>query len=152
MTVNYDTQDHLRLWNLSLNYKKQGKSLFHENLESFLKLNQYESVLQDHIFWEKEEKFLLLLKNYSSDSLPFEEFESNYSALWSSTIKESEAFATNLKIVKNFHPNLESSDYCSWITAIYRKIEIYEDEGCTEQELKNYIQYSLYIFFKDFSD
>ena len=53
---------------------------------------------------------------------------------------EDATFTRDPKRVKNFQFNSKVYGFCSLVIAIFRQLEVLEDEECTEQEFKNYIR------------
>jgi hypothetical protein len=49
----------------------------------------------------------------------------------------------DLKGLKNFELDPKSDGFGSFITAVFRQFEVLEDEECTEQEVKDYVQNTL---------
>ena len=61
--------------------------------------------------------------------ITFEQFETQFSVLWSDIMKEFHSIKLDLEKLKNFEPNPESAN-CA---CVYRIFEELEDEVCTEQ-------------------
>jgi hypothetical protein len=100
-------------------------------------LSNYDSKLQDFIFWKRREKFALLMENLLTDSINMEEFQIGFSLLWWESMDEDATFTRDSKRVKNFQLNPKAYGFCSLVTAIFRQFEVLEDEECTEQEVKD---------------
>jgi hypothetical protein len=103
-------------------------------------LSNDDSKLQDSIFWKRKEQFALLMENLVTDSIDMEEFKIGFSLLWWESMEED---ATFTKDPKRVHLNPKSYGFCSLVTAIFRQFEVLEDEECTEQEVKDYVQNTL---------
>ena len=58
-------------------------------------------------------------------------------------MEEDEALQMDLKRVENLQLDPKSDGFGSFITAVFRQFEVLEDEECTEQEIKYYIQNTL---------
>jgi len=80
------------------------------------------------------------MKNFVDDSLELEQFEIDFSLLWQKTMDEYDAVELDLKRIQNFQPSPRSYKFCSLITCVYRQFEELEDEYCTEQEVKAFVQ------------
>ena len=106
-------------------------------------LSNDDSKLQDSIFWKRKEQFALLMENLVTDSIDMEEFKIDFSLLWWESMEEDATFTKDPKRVKNFHLNPKCYGFCSLVTAIFRQFEVLEDEECTEQEVKDYVQNTL---------
>jgi hypothetical protein len=63
--------------------------------------------------------------------------------LWRDSMKKDKALQIDLKGLKNFELDSKSDGFGSFITAVFRQFEVLEDEECTEQELKDYVQNTL---------
>jgi hypothetical protein len=83
------------------------------------------------------------MKNYVHDSIDFEHFKITFSRLWRDSMKKDKALQIDLKGLKNFELDSKSDGFGSFITAVFRQFEVLEDEECTEQELKDYVQNTL---------
>jgi hypothetical protein len=103
-------------------------------------LSSYDSKLQDSIFWKRKEQFVLLMENYTHNSIDMEQFEIGFSRLWWDSMKEDATFTKDPKRVKNFQLNPKAYGFCGLVTAIFRQFEVLEDEECTEQEVKDYVR------------
>ena len=55
-------------------------------------------------------------------------------------MKVSDTFQVDLKELKNFELDARSDKFGSLVSAVFRQFEILEDEDCTEQEFKTYVQ------------
>lgn len=80
----------------------------------------YEKQLEDYLFWTKKSDFGLWMQNYIENSITPEEFETAFSSLWNSTLKEFDEIQLDLERLKNFHPNPEAANGGSYITCVYR--------------------------------
>ena len=58
-------------------------------------------------------------------------------------MEEDEALQMDLKRVENLQLDPKSDGFGSFITAVFRQFEVLEDEECTEQEVKDYVQNTL---------
>ena len=139
----YNKNRHIELLNHFLDLEIQGKDLYIENRDEFMELQKYQSILHHNIFWKSKEQFVLLMENYTHNSIDMEQFEIAFSQLWWETMKVYETFEIDLKELKNFELDPKSDRFGSWVTAVFRQFEVLEDEECTEQEIKYYIQNTL---------
>lgn len=143
--MEYNNEKHLKLVEQTLNWKKQNKHIFREDPKAYSELTQYEIQLYNYLFWTKKTDFVLLMQNYIDNSMTLEEFETDFSLLWWSILKELETTKLDLERLKNFYPSPQSEKFGTYITAIYRQFEELEDEVCTEQEAKDFVKN---IYFK----
>jgi hypothetical protein len=137
---------HLKLLKRFLDFKNQGKNiydLYREKRDEYMELQEYRCALYHHIFWKSKEQFVLLMENLVTDSIDMEEFETAFSQLWWKTMEEDEALQMDLKRVENLQLDPKSDGFGSFITAVFRQFEVLEDEECTEQEVKDYVQNTL---------
>ena len=141
--MTYNKIRHLELLRRFLDLKNQGKDLYTENRDKYMELQEYRCALYHHIFWKSKEQFVLLMENYTHNSIDFEHFEIAFSRLWKETMKVYDTFEIDLKKLKNFELDPKSDRFGSFITAVFRQFEVLEDEECTEQELKDYVQNTL---------
>jgi hypothetical protein len=138
MTIEYNNKNHLQLAQEALNFKKQKKKLFIQDSKASGELIYYQIYLQDYIFWTKKSEFVSLMENL----ITFEQFETQFSVLWSDIMKEFHSIKLDLEKLKNFEPNPESANCGSYITCVYRIFEELEDEVCTEQEARDSTKYT----------
>jgi hypothetical protein len=75
-----------------LDFEKQDKHLYIENQDEYLELLNYQHRLESQTFWNNREKFVLLIENFTHDSIDMEEFEIAFSKLWWKTFQADEAF------------------------------------------------------------
>jgi hypothetical protein len=141
--MTYNKIRHLELLKRFLDFKKQGKDLYRENRDEYMELLEYRCALYHHIFFKSKEEFALLMENYVHDSIDFEQFEIAFSRLWKETFRAESAFQMDLKRVENLQLDPRSDGFGSLVTAVFRQFEVLEDEECTEQELKDYVQNTL---------
>ena len=141
--MTYNKIRHLELLRRFLDLKNQGKDLYTENRDKYMELQEYRCALYHHIFWKSKEQFVLLMENYTHNSIDFEHFEIAFSRLWKETMKVYDTFEIDLKKLKNFELDPKSDRFGSFITAVFRQFEVLEDEECTEQEVKDYVQNTL---------
>ena len=141
--MTYNKIRHLELLRRFLDLKNQGKDLYRENRNEYMELKEYKCALYHHIFWKSKEQFVLLMENLVTDSIDMEEFETAFSQLWWKTMEQDEALQMDLKRVENLQLDPKSDGFGSFITAVFRQFEVLEDEECTEQEVKYYVQNTL---------
>ena len=141
--MTYNKIRHLELLKRFLDFKNQGKDLYTENRDEYMELQEYRCALYHHIFWKSKEQFVLLMENYTHNSIDFEHFEIAFSRLWKETMKVYDTFEIDLKKLKNFELDPRSDGFGSLVTSVYRQFEVLEDEECTEQEVKDYVQNTL---------
>lgn len=79
------------------------------------------------------------MQNYIENSIKFEEFETAFSSLWNRRMREFQQIKLDLEQIKNFQPNPESANFCSYVTCVFRQFERLEDEVSTEQQVRDYI-------------
>jgi len=75
--------------------------------------------------------------------LHFDEFETAFSLLYRKTSQEVAILIIELKQIDKFQPSTRSYRFASIIGSISRQFEEVEDEECTEQEVKDYVQNTL---------
>ena len=80
------------------------------------------------------------MENYSQNWIDEEPFEIAFSQLGWERMKVYDTFEVDLKGLKNFEPDASSDKFGSLVTAVFRQFEVLEDEDCTEEELKSYVQ------------
>jgi len=141
--MTYNKIRHLELLKRFLDFKNKGKDLYTENTDEYMELQEYRCALYHHIFWKSKEQFVLLMENYTHNSIDMEQFEIAFSRLWRDSMKKDKALQIDLKGLKNFELDSKSDGFGSWVTAVFRQFEVLEDEECTEQELKDYVQNTL---------
>ena len=141
--MTYNKIRHLELLKRFLDFKNKGKDLYTENRDEYMEFQEYKWALYYHIFWKSKEQFILLMANYTHNSIDFEHFEIAFSRLWKETMKVYDTFEIDLKKLKNFELDPKSDRFGSFITAVFRQFEVLEDEECTEQEVKDYVQNTL---------
>lgn len=141
--MTYNKIRHLELLKRFLDFKNKGKDLYTENRDEYMELQEYRCALYHHIFWKSKEQFVSLMANYTHNSIDFEHFEIAFSRLWKETMKVYHTFEIDLKKLKNFELEPKSDRFGSFITAVFRQFEVLEDEECTEQEVKDYVQNTL---------
>ena len=73
---------HLELLKRFLDLESQGKNLYTENRNEFVKLQTYRSIVSDNVFWKSKQQFLLLMENYVNDWIDLKKFEFAFSELW----------------------------------------------------------------------
>ena len=138
--MTYNNIRHLELLKRFLYLKNQAKDLYTENQAEYIELQNYRCALYDYIFWEKKENFILLMENYTNNWIDEEQFEIAFSQLWWERMKIYDTFQVDLKGLKNFELDATSDKFGSLVTAVFRQFEVLEDENCTEQEFKTYVQ------------
>jgi hypothetical protein len=141
--MTYNKIRHLELLNHFLDLKKQGKDLYTENRDAYMEFQEYRCALYHHIFWKSKEQFVLLMENYTHNSIDMEQFEIAFSQLWKETMKVYDTFEMDLKRVENLQLDPRSDGFGSLVTYVYRQFEVLEDEECTEQEVKDYVRNTL---------
>ena len=144
--MTYKKKKHIELLKSFLDFRKQGKSIYDLYLEKrneYLEFSRYQSMVSDCIFWRRRKEFVLCMENYVNDSIDFEDFEIAFSQLWRKSITEDKALEIDLKGLQNFEFDPQSHKFGSLVTSIFRQFEVLEDEECTEQELKEYVQTTL---------
>jgi len=141
--MTYNKIRHLELLKRFLDFKNKGKDLYTENRDEYMELQEYRCALYHHIFWKSKEQFVLLMENYTHNSIDMEQFEIAFSQLWKETFRAESAFQMDLKRVENLQLDPRSDGFGSWVTAVFRQFEVLEDEECTEQEVKDYVQNTL---------
>lgn len=141
--MTYNKIRHLELLRRFLDLKNQGKDLYRENRNEYMELLHYGGRLEDHAFWKRKKQFVLLMENYTHNSIEMEEFEIAFSKLWWKSMKENKGVERDLELVKNFEYDPKSEGFGSFMTCIFRQFEILEDEECTQQEVKEYVQNTL---------
>lgn len=141
--MTYNKIRHLELLKRFLDFKNKGKDLYTENRDEYMELLEYRCALYHHIFWKSKEQFVLLMENYTHNSIDTEQFEIAFSQLWKETFRAESAFQMDLKRVENLQLDPKSDRFGTWVTAVFRQFEVLEDEECTEQELKDYVQNTL---------
>ena len=141
--MTYNKIRHLELLKRFLDFKNKGKDLYTENRDEYMELQEYRCALYHHTFWKSKEQFVLLLESYTHNSVDMEQFEIAFSQLWWETMKVYGTFEIDLKKLKNFELDPKSDRFGSFITAVFRQFEVLEDEECTEQEVKDYVQNTL---------
>ena len=144
--MTYNKMRHLKLLKRFLDFQNQGKNIYDlylEKRDEYMELKEYKCALYHHIFWKSKEQFVLLMENYVQNSIDMEEFETAFSQLWWKTMEEDEALQMDLKRVENLQLDPKSDGFGSFITAVFRQFEVLEDEECTEQEVKDYVQNTL---------
>ena len=87
-----------------------------------------------------KEQFVLLMENYTHNSIDMKQFEIAFSQLWWETMKVYDTFEIDLKELKNFELDPRSDGFGSLVTSVFRQFEVLEDEECTEQEVKDYVR------------
>ena len=83
------------------------------------------------------------MNNLISGLIDMENFEITFSQLWKKTFREERALQMDFKRVENLQLDPRSDGFGSWVTSVYRQFEVLEDEECTEQEVKDYVQNTL---------
>ena len=144
--MTYNKMRHLKLLKRFLDFQNQGKNIYDlylEKRDEYMELQEYMCALSDHIFWKRKEQFALLMENLVTDSIDMEEFQIAFSKLWWETMKEEKALQIDLKRVENLQLDPRSDGFGSWVTAVFRQFEVLEDEECTKQEVKDYVQNTL---------
>jgi len=141
--MTYNKIRHLQLLKRFLDLKNKGKDLYTENRDDYMELLYYRSRLEDHIFWTNRKQFVLLMNNLIYGLIDMKKFEITFSRLWNETFRADSAFEMNLKLIENLQLDPRSDGFGSFITAVFRQFEILEDEECTEQDVKNYVQNTL---------
>ena len=141
--MTYNKIRHLELLKRFLDFKNKGKDLYTENRDEYMELQEYRCALYHHIFWKNKEQFVLLMENYTHNSIDIEQFEIAFSQLWWKTMEQDEALQMDLKRVENLQLDPKSDGFGSFITSVFRQFEVLEDEECTEQEVKDYVRNTL---------
>ena len=141
--MTYNKIRHLELLRRFLDLKNQGKDLYRENRNEYMELLHYRGRLEDHAFWKNRKQFVLLMDNLIHGLIDMEKFEITFSRLWKETFRADSAFQMDLKRVENLQLDPRSDGFGSWVTSVYRQFEVLEDEECTEQEVKDYVQNTL---------
>jgi hypothetical protein len=140
MNKDYNKEKHHQLLKYSEDLRKQGKDLYRENRNEYMELLHYRGRLEDHAFWKNRKQFVLLMDNLIYGLIDMEKFEITFSRLWEETLSAHSAFQMDLKRVENLQLDPRSDGFGSLITSVYRQFEVLEDEECTEQEVKDYVQ------------
>ena len=141
--MTYNKIRHLELLRRFLDLKNQGKDLYRENRNEYMELLHYRGRLEDHAFWKNRKQFVLLMDNLIHGLIDMEKFEITLSRLWKETFRADSAFQMDLKRVENLQLDPRSDGFGSLVTSVYRQFEVLEDEECTEQEVKDYVQNTL---------
>jgi hypothetical protein len=140
--MTYNKIRHLELLKRFLDFENQGKDLYTENRDEYKELSAYRNALYNYSFWKSKEQFISLIDNFIQDSIDMEQFEIAFSKLWWETMKLYHEFEINVQEFKNFdfEPDPKSDGFGNLMSAIFRQFEVLEDEECTEQEVKDYVQ------------
>jgi hypothetical protein len=80
------------------------------------------------------------MKDFFNNIINFDEFETVFTLLYHKTREEFDMFVIDLKQIKKFQPSTRSDRFAGYINAVFRKFETVEDEYCTEQEIKYYVE------------
>ena len=93
---------------------------------------------------EKHKEFFSIIELFISNNSNFEKFELDFSKLYIETETKFRNFVNDIKQIEKFQPNLQSEQFSSFVTAIFRETELVEDEYCSEEEVKEYVK-DLYL-------
>jgi hypothetical protein len=140
--IKYNKIKHLELVKSFLAFKKLGKNmhdLYQENEKEFLELSNYQSLLNDWIFWAYREQFIICLENYVHDKIDFEGFQSIFSKLYWKSRDEKKVLELDLKGLENLKYDPQSEGFGNYLNALFRQFEQVEDEYYTEEDdVKDY--------------
>lgn len=135
--MNYNKIKHLELVERFLAFKKLGKNmhdLYQENEKEFLELNNYQSLLNDCIFWAYRKRFIICLENYVHDKIDFEGFQSIFSKLYWKCRHKKEVLELDLKGLENLKYDPQSEGFGNYLNALFRQFEQVEDEDYIEED------------------
>lgn len=71
------------------------------------------------------------------------QFEITFFQLWKETFKSEGAFQMDLKQVENLQLDPRSNEFGTLVTSVYCQFEVFKNEECIEQKVKDYIQNTL---------
>ena len=147
MIYNKKRYKQLLLLSEDLNYK--GKTLFEENRKKYIELMEYQKVIEEEIFWNNKQKFILIMEDFLYGVINFTEFETSFTLLYYKTREKFNTFKTDLKEIENFQPSTRLNRCSNYVIAIFREFEAVKDEYCTEKDLQNYVE-KVYLKFQKF--
>ena len=140
----YSNLRHLKLLKYRLKLNQANKTLVEESPNLRRELFTYETVVRDSIFWLHRKEFFSIIELFISNNSNFEKFELDFSKLYIETETKFRNFVNDIKQIEKFQPNLQSEQFSSFVTAIFRETELVEDEYCSEEEVKEYVK-DLYL-------
>lgn len=138
--MTYRKYKYLKLLRRFLDFQKQGKHLYHENQDEYLKLLDYRCALHDHIFWENRRQFALLMENFINEIIDAEEFSDSFSGLDRKTIDTHDRFKTDFEKLEDFQPNPRLNEFGSLMTFLYRECKALKKEYYTEEQFKDLVR------------
>lgn len=123
--INYTLERHIEL----LKFEQQNKSFFKENTAEYLELSRYNSVVDQHIFWENRFKVGLLMQDFLNRKIDAEELWDSVSGLRRNHIIECNKFLSKLvsEEIKYFSPNKKASKLKGFLSSLYFECEDYID-------------------------
>lgn len=127
--MQYSKNRLLKLLKRLQDLEKQGKFLYHENLEQYLELLEYQAMVEEHIFWEKRCQFFSLMENFMNGLIGAEEFCDILSVLNRETLNVSDEFITDFEKLKDFQPDFRSKGFGSFISFLRCKCESFEPDS-----------------------
>jgi hypothetical protein len=113
--LNYDKKRHRELIKYSQSLKQQGKSLYQESNDKYLKLLEYSCVLEAQLDWEAHDYYLELLDRVVKEKITISEFLYEFHQ---TSIVNSEVFnllETKLVLLSSHEKSLDFSYFISEI-------------------------------------
>jgi len=133
--MKYDEIKYLDLLRYSNRLKKQGKFLYDEDEQAYLKLLEYQILIRDHVFWKKKQNFILLITDFLNKILNTEEFINEFFYIHNQIEAMHEAFKTDFEKLKNFEPDSRSIGFGDPIEEIFINSDNFEPDT---KEDRNY--------------
>ena len=124
----FNKKKYFELLELEKKYENQGKSLFEDDSDNYIKLLDYQVELQTHIYWQNRKEYVSIIKSCLNDVISADDFKYDFFALWR---EHGDALDT---IEINFEPNPKSIGFDDIIEEIFSICEIFEPEANENQE------------------
>lgn len=147
--MDYNREKHIELLKLFQAFKKEGKHMFRENRSDYLELLEYNSAIEEQIFWNKREEIRSVLNYFLSGEIDGETLCSYVFTLRHELITTSETFQSELvsgsESVKNFSFDKKAKKLNGFLTGLSCQCENFEDDYESEQ-FYNSIKNGLFNF------
>jgi hypothetical protein len=115
----YNKKRYFDLLEYSNNLRKSEKVLYYENKEAFLELLSYQVIIENEVFWQSKDQFVLLMLNFINETLDAIEFKSEFFAITRQNQNLYESFERNFEKLENFKVNPKSEGFSTLIEEIF---------------------------------
>ena len=131
----YNKFRYLELLKFSDDLKANGKFMYDENREAYSQFLKLQILIDDHFLWEKRYEILSLINDFVEEKIDAKKFSNKLFSINRQNEAFSTAFQTNLEMLSNFEPALESEGFCNLVENLISDCEVLEIEAEKDEPL-----------------